>query len=255
MKALLISDLHTSYRVLSSIHQYLEKNQIKVVVFAGDTVDMGEPVGFMEELIWLIDNLELELMWVPGNNDFGRAYHKLNAKYKSLEGRIIESNGLRFTGVGGSPASWAGQYQGERSVDKKAIAGTVFVSHVPPPGLANFQKFDQANHKIQDIPKGPLNPGARNKQIQNNNNQNNNVIPSPFNSIKGEESQNHVSGNTAKLKLSDAPLVHICGHIHHTWGIGYLGSTKVVKLAASYLGYYAIMDLETLHVDFGRMWK
>jgi len=51
-------------------------------------------------------------------------------------------------------------------------------------------------------------------------------------------------------QFSYAPRIHICGHIHNQWGIGYIGGTKVVKLAASYLGFAAIMDLETLMVAF-----
>ncbi len=246
MKALLISDIHTSYKVLSLIYDLITQQKINCIIFAGDVVDSGEPASFVEEFIWLIERTKSKLLWVPGNNDFGRAYHKLNAKYKSLEGQVVEFSGRKFTGVGGSPASWSGQYQGERSVDKKAIAGTIFVSHVPPPSLANFQKFDQTNPKIQD---------TSNKQIQNYNNQNNNVIPSLLNNVPGEELQNQISGDNNRLKLSDAPLVHICGHIHHTWGVAKLGSTKVIKLAGGYLGYYAIIDLNTLMVRFERFWK
>ena len=162
-----------------------------------------------------------------------------STKIKSLEGKIVEFGGHKYTGVGGSPASWAGQYEGERSVDKKAIAGTIFVSHVPPPGLSNFQKFDQANLKSEI-----LNP----KQIPNQKTQISKSGLSNFEFRTSDSPRN-------MLSLADAPIVHICGHIHHTWGIGYLGSTKVIKLAGGYLGYCAIMDLQTFHVKFERMWK
>lgn len=208
MKAFLFSDLHGSYRALSSIRQYLIQEQIKIVVFAGDAVDMGEPVSFIEELIWVIDELGVDFLWVPGNNDFGRAYHKLNAKYKSLEGKITEIAGKKYTGVGGSPASWSGQYQGEQSVDKTAIAGTIFVSHVPPPGLNKLDKFDQS-----------------------------------------------ATAHRNQIKLSDAPLTHICGHVHHTWGVGYLGTTKVIKLASAYLGYAAELDLDSAIVTFKNLFR
>ena len=215
MKSLLISDIHCSYKVLSSIYELLSNNEfISSIIFSGDLVDAGEPVSFAEEFIWSVKKTGKKFFWVPGNNDFGRAYHKLNAKYKSLEGKVVEFSGRKFTGVGGSPASWSGQYQGERSVDKKEIAGTIFVSHVPPPGVYNFYKSDTID------------------------------IQSP---MDGQEDK--------KLKLSDCPLVHICGHIHHTWGVAQLGLTKVIKLAGGYLGYYAIIDLDSLNVKFERFWK
>lgn len=230
MKSLLVSDIHNSYKALDFIFKFVQKNSIPIIIFAGDLVDMGEPVSFVDEFLWLIENCDVKLFWVPGNNDFGRAYYKLLAKHKSLEGKIVEFADRSFTGVGGSPASWAGQYQGERSVDKKAIAGTVFISHVPPPGISHYEKFDQDSVS-------PLKDTVGNTIKEKNNN----LTIKQF--------------NNRPLKLSDAPLIHICGHIHHTWGIGNLGSTKVIKLAGAYLGYYAIMDLHNFHVDFERFWK
>jgi Icc-related predicted phosphoesterase len=247
MKALLLSDIHSSYRLLSAVSELKRSSGFDLVVFAGDAVDMGEPVGFIEELIWTIDELNAPFFWVPGNNDFGRAYHKLVARHKSLEGRVIEFAGRSLTGVGGSPASWAGQYQGERSVDKKAIAGTVFVSHVPPPGIAHYEKFDRVNPKSQTL---------NTKQTQNSKLKTQNYNVSNFENLNlGIISDLDIRNSNLQRKIIDFPLVHICGHIHHTWGVGYLGDTKVIKLAGAYLGYYAIMDLENLHVDFERFWK
>lgn len=202
MKAFLFSDLHANYKQLDNIFKYLEDHgDIKVIIFAGDLINMGEPVGFAMEFIRKLDSLGLPLMWIPGNNDFGRAYYKLKGAFNSLEGKIVEFGGRKFTGVGGSPASWAGQYAGESLIDKKSIAGTIFVSHVPPPGVHNYQKND---------------------------------CDSPV----------------SKKNFSDSPLVHICGHIHSQWGCAYLGQTKIIKLAPAETGFYAIMDLTTLAVEF-----
>jgi len=203
MKAFLFSDLHVNYKHLNNLKRYLlEHKDIDLLICAGDIVNMGEPIGFMEEFIRVVDEIKQPFFWVPGNNDFGRAFFKLKAKHPSLEGKITEYEKFILTGAGGSPASWSGQYAGENLIDKKKIAGSIFVSHVPPPGLHNFVKGD---------------------------------CDSP----------------TAK-KLIDSPLVHICGHIHHIWGCAFLGSTKIIKLGALEYGQYAILDLETLKVGFGR---
>ncbi len=237
MKSLLVSDIHNSYKALDSIFKLIRNKKISAIIFAGDLVDMGEPVGFVDEFLWLIESCNVKLLWVPGNNDFGRAYYKLNAKIKSLEGVVSQFGDRCFTGVGGSPASWAGQYQGERSVDKKAIAGSIFISHVPPPGISHYEKFDQPSVCLKEDNVGDVDSVDTTRSEATINNK----------TIK--------RSNNTKLSLSDAPLVHICGHIHHTWGIGYLGSTKVIKLAGAYMGYYAIMDLSNLHVKFERFWK
>ncbi|MFA7244117.1 MAG: metallophosphoesterase [Patescibacteria group bacterium] len=199
--AFLFSDLHASNKGLEKIKQAVLGEKADLLLFTGDIVNMGEPIWYAEKFIKMIDELEIPLFWVPGNNDFGRAYYKVSAKYKTLEGKIVEMFGRTFTGVGGSPASWSGQYEGERSVDKKAIAGSIFLSHVPPPGIINLSKFDDPR-----------------------------MMP--------------------ERKFSDAPLVHICGHVHWKWGVGYLGQTKVIKLASSETGHYAILNLENLKVEF-----
>lgn len=202
-KAFLFSDLHSSTKQLSNTEVYLTKNKYDLLIFAGDFVNMGEPVWFADKFIAVIDKLKLPFLWVPGNNDFGRSFYKLNAKYKSLEGKVVELLRRAFTGVGGSPASWSGQYAGESMIDKKKIAGSIFISHVPPPGILTLQQ----------------------KDLQ---------TPPP------------------KRRFSDSPLVHICGHLHYRWGTAYLGQTKVIQLASLETGHYAIMDLETLAVEFRR---
>ena len=236
MKALIFSDLHANNKQLQNLYDFVIKNkEIDILIFAGDVVNMGEPVWFMEKFIKVIEELKLPFLWVPGNNDFGRAYYKLNSKHKSLEGRVVEipfesspparggvrgggsmtEDGIqkkfcdeghltrRFTGVGGSPASWAGQYEGESMIDKKAIGNSIFISHAPPPGILVLQQKD-------------------------------------------------VSLPTSHKRFSDSPLVHICGHLHYRWGTAYLGQTKVIQLASLETGHYAILDLETLVVDFKR---
>lgn len=192
---------------------------------------MGEPVSYVDEFLWLIEQLETTLIWVPGNNDFGRAFHRMNARLKSIEGRILEFADRKFTGVGGSPASWAGQYQGERSVDRKAIAGTIFISHVPPPGIAHYEKFD--------FPVGDGLP----------------LVPDAVARSLSRTDFEHAQKSHHKIKLADSPLIHVCGHLHHTWGVGHLGSTKVIKLAAAYLGYLAVLDLDDLTVKFDNIFK
>jgi len=212
MKAFLFSDLHANYKQLANFEQLLAGNkQFDLAIFAGDVVNMGEPVGYTEQFIKVLQKINLPFFWVPGNNDFGRSYHKLNAKYPSLEGKVTKLNSiipnaspeLRLTGVGGSPESWAGQYMGEQTIREEDIADSIFVSHVPPPGVHNYRYFNE------ETP------------------------------VKTK-------------KLSNAPKVHICGHIHYREGFAYLGPTKIIKLASAERGHYAIMDIENFGVEFKR---
>jgi len=303
MLAFVFSDLHASYKQLANLRSYLSDHKdIDVLISAGDFVNMGEPATIIDKVVEIIQSANLPLMWVPGNNDFGRSYHKLNAKIKSLEGRIVEleysvisnpegdplgrsekSHGVkgslasldplhgglssslsdevahlrvddgmgrddrqkvcRFTGVGGSPASWEGQYAGETTTDKIKIAGTVFVSHTPPPGLLVMNKYDCNSPTPEKNPKSLPRRQAgeiRNpKQILNSN-------------VKKSDSFSNFDIRASNLRLADSPIVHICGHQHTRWGCGYLGTTKVINPGPLAEGRYAILDLETLEVEFGR---
>lgn len=237
MNALLISDLHESDHALTGIDEILKDNRcIGLVVFAGDLTNFGENEEYAINFLNILDKFSLPLVWVPGNNDFGDSYKVLQHHTKSVEGRIVEFENRKFTGVGGSPESWAGQYRGEKAISAKEIAGTILLSHVPPPGIVNLYKIDNADSKFQT-----LNP----KKIQN-----------PNNRIKQRQvSDLDIRNSDLHRKIVDFPVIHICGHIHHTWGISYIGTTKVVKLGVGNLGYYAIMNLQTLHVNFERMWR
>ncbi len=248
MKAFIFSDLHCSIKHLVKMHELVssaEGKDIKALLFAGDVVNMGEPVWVAEDFVRTLRKIDLPFLWVPGNNDFGRAYHKLNANYKSLEGKEINLLGRKFTGVGGSPASWAGQYEGESMIDKKAIAGSIFISHVPPPGAHNWQ------HKDIPLPYPVILGQAESHDpgIQDSKNQ---LVDSR---LRGNDTRKDWVGNESlapKRRFADAPLIHICGHIHHQWGTAYLGQTKIIKLSSLETGHYAILDLEDLSVEFRR---
>ncbi len=142
MKFFLFSDLHANNKSLDNIVHYIKNNKLDAVIFAGDFVNMGEPILYAEKAIEKFKNLNIPFYWVPGNNDFGRSYYKLQAAIRSVEGRVAEVGCEKITGVGGSPASWAGQYQGEKIKEQIKIGGTYFISHVPPPGVHNWSKND-----------------------------------------------------------------------------------------------------------------
>lgn len=46
------------------------------------------------------------------------------------------------------------------------------------------------------------------------------------------------------------PRAHVCGHIHQTEGVAYLGATKVVKLRAAMWNRCALLDVKTLSATF-----
>jgi len=248
VKFFLFSDLHANNKALDNIVHEIIKLKPDAVLFAGDFVNMGEPVWFGEKAIDKFKSLKIPFFWIPGNNDFGRSYHKIQATIKSVEGRVAEIGNESVTGVGGSPASWSGQYQGENKENQIKIEGTFFISHVPPPGIHNWSKNDLHSPIVSNSKSQVLNS----KQIRNNNDQNSKQFGALKNSNLDIGSKLKIKNSdlSDNRRFSDSPKVHICGHIHHQWGVAYLGSTKIVKLASAEHGHVAIIDTESLDVEF-----
>ena len=274
MNLLLFSDLHDSSRGLNAILDYLNKNQnISGLVFAGDLTNMGEPVEFAQKFINEISKFNLPLLWVPGNNDFGQSYKVLQNHTLSLEGRIVKIGGRGFTGIGGSPASWSGQYEGENSLSKEEIAGTILVSHYPPAGvryaarnnsqdtitkqISNLKSQNCHCEEFARLARGEPRRTTRQSDVcvilSEAKDLNNRTVKQSNPSTPSITLETSLLGASNKIRLADAPLAHICGHIHHTQGIGSLGQTKVIKLASSAQGNIAIMNLENLGVEFMRL--
>jgi len=57
------------------------------------------------------------------------------------------------------------------------------------------------------------------------------------------------------IKIKNAPRIQISGHLHHNWGVGFVGKTKILKLPAGLNMMAAILNTETLKVEFIGMKK
>lgn len=264
MNAFLFSDLHAAGSQFIKIRDFFRKHRdISCLIFAGDFVNGGEPTSFAREFVSLLEDLNLPFFWVPGNNDFGPSYEILKSFTPSLEGRVVEFGGRKFTGVGGSPASWAGQYAGERGVGAREIAGTIFISHYPPPRVFNYVIPEHStdglspilNKNSKILPIGQAGEARNPKQGEYCDSQTRNGLEHlSFNHLGFVSKFGFRNSNLpTKKRLAYSPLIHICGHIHTQEGIAHLGSTKIIKLAAAQTGHYAILDLQNLEVDFRRL--
>ncbi len=49
------------------------------------------------------------------------------------------------------------------------------------------------------------------------------------------------------------PRLHLCGHVHESRGVGRLGETVVVNAGPLKKGFYAMVDVEAVKVELGRL--
>lgn len=135
--AFLFSDLHASTTALGRIKQYIStQGDISLLLFAGDILNQGVPISFLEYFKKWLDSVRLPLIWVPGNNDFGRSIELFNIMYPSIEGREEKYFGRKFTGSGESSF-----------INKEMLADSIFMTHYPPPGRYRYVlKEDDSSH-------------------------------------------------------------------------------------------------------------
>ncbi|MFA5926662.1 MAG: metallophosphoesterase [Patescibacteria group bacterium] len=237
MNAFLFSDLHGSLTMLKKIELFLlERQDIGLLVFVGDFLNSGRPVSFVLELIKFLKKVDKDFVWVSGNNDFGDGFDILNEIYPCLDGRERKVAKHRFVGIGGSPIRWEGESDPLGEIQPDSIGGSILLWHYPPPGRLKYFSADS-------LSPAPL--SAEKPKTQ---------IPKP----KDPEKQSSALGFGAfgfsgTSRLAHSPLAHICGHLHSRAGIAYVGGTKIVKLGGAVLDHYAIMNVENLKIEFGRL--
>jgi Icc-related predicted phosphoesterase len=152
------------------------------------------------------------------NTDIGQDYQYRQNNLVNIDGQIIDFQGIKIAGLGGSAPNYEGQNYGP-TLDRGAdLSDTILITHVPPSQPLNYQKADIVCH--------PSSPACHPEQ--------------------SEGSSAAVIGK----KLSNAPKAHLCGHIHNIYGTACIGPTKVVKIGTAKTGQWAEMDTDSLAINF-----
>jgi Icc-related predicted phosphoesterase len=200
MKALCISDIHAKEGFLVALENLLNDKKFNLVLMLGDIVNNGKEINYFEKYLQIIEDADLPMFWVPGNNDIGDVYERMNRSKYSVENKKVEFGGESFIGMGGVPDLW-GHNIFMPEVKPQEMKNATFLSHIPPKKFVNLKKFDH-----QEIQKG--------------------------------------------VDLENAPKIQISGHQHSYWGVGYIGKTKILKLPAGLNMMVAVLDTQSLKVEF-----
>lgn len=98
----LLGDVHGDFdHILAAIPAADPQGRRRTVIFLGD-IQAQRP--FEEEIRPLLD-AGIEVWFIPGNHDSGNAAewrHLLPSQHRNLDGRVVEIEGLRVAGLGGT---------------------------------------------------------------------------------------------------------------------------------------------------------
>ncbi len=156
MKALCISDVHAKIGFLEVFRNFLIAEKPDLILFTGDIVNGGHEIDYLEKFDKIIKELEVPLFWVPGNNDIGSVYELMRKRKYSVEGKMLEYEDEKIIGMNGVPDLW-GHGISYPKIKESDLAGSIFLSHIPPKNFKNFRKFDHKEIdktvEIKDAPK------------------------------------------------------------------------------------------------------
>ena len=216
MKVLCIADLHAKAGFLPAMRNFLANEKNGDIEAIFCLGDIVNAGGDLEYLGNLLSiDNKLPFFYVPGNNDYGAVYDIMK-KY-SVENKIVEFRGLP------ADASRPAMQTGEKIIGMGGI-----------PDLYGHNIY-YPNVKAEDLKDSIF------------------LSHIPPNKVKNLKKFDHNEINANDLK--NAPKIQISGHIHSAWGVGYIGKTKVLKLPAGLDMMAAILDTESLAVEFIDMKK
>jgi Icc-related predicted phosphoesterase len=223
--ALCLADLHSHVTALQRLDGLLGAlaGQLDVVLVAGDVTVPGRE-AYARRLIDAVARHRVPLLLVHGNNDSWLAVQEFRRAGVTIHRREREVAGVRFTGFGGTGDAPHDLELGPDETLHLDPQGSILLTHVPPPGGLRYgpDTAMPASHH----PDGP--PASRAAPDM--------ATPPPA-----------PPGAPPPLL---APRAQICGHIHHSEGVAWVGPTKVIKLRAAMWNRCALLDLDTLAVTF-----
>jgi len=207
MRVVGISDVHGHTEKLSTMVDYFRQGD--VVLISGDLTNFGHEFQ-ASNVISIVKMKNKNVFAVHGNCDYPDVRFFLEKEGVSLHGRIVEYEGIIFTGIGGSlpcPGRTPNEYaEGEienilNGIAEKIPSGSkvVFVTHEPP--------YDT----MCDLTRAGQHVGSR-----------------------------AVRDFIEKVR----PLLVVCGHIHESRAIDEIGETKIVNPGPIIDGVYMLSEIK-----------
>ncbi|RKY02029.1 MAG: hypothetical protein DRP54_02640 [Spirochaetes bacterium] len=207
MRVVGISDVHGHTEKLSTMVDYFSQGD--VVLISGDLTNFGHEFQ-ASNVISIVKMKNKNVFAVHGNCDYPDVRFFLEKEGVSLHGRIVEYEGIIFTGIGGSlpcPGRTPNEYAESEienilnGIAEKIPSGSkvVFVTHEPP--------YDT----MCDLTRAGQHVGSR-----------------------------AVRDFIEKVR----PLLVVCGHIHESRAIDEIGETKIVNPGPIIDGVYMLSEIK-----------
>jgi len=207
MKILVMGDIHGQ---CPNISNYLQKNQVDLIILTGDITHFGpEKVG--EDILKEICLFNTLTLAIPGNCDQTYIYDEIeNSNAINIHNKSLIIKNMGICGFGGSNP-------------------TPFNT---PLEFAEIQIYSQLEKLMSEI---------ENQEIR--------ILvthTSPYNTRADILSSGHHAGSESVRKIIEEyqPTLNVCGHIHESKAIDKIGDTIIINPGESSKGFASIIEIE-----------
>ncbi len=205
MRILQISDLHGNFAAAERASGKAGEIGVDLILVVGDITHFGD-AGIAGKILGKISESGVPILFVSGNCDSPSLlrWQPKGIDAENIHGRIVEMDGVRFFGVGGSVGRFGTPTElTEEEIERilKLFSGSgedlVLVTHTPPHGL----EVDFTGSK-------------------------------------------HIGSKAIRRFVEDVqPFLVSCGHVHEGRAVSRLGRSVIVNAGPARNGYCAVIDI------------
>ncbi len=207
MNILLLSDIHSNtYTLLTRLPKIISENEINLCLISGDLTNFAPIRAFQKTMNLVCQIMEgRPIVWVPGNCDPREALDVGRIECAiNAHARIVEVEGLKIFGIGGS---------------------------LKGPFETNIEFTEEEFSKI----------------ISENLTGDFDILllhEPPYMTKVDIVYDKHVGSKTIRALIEEkTPKLVVCGHIHESKNIDYVGESIVINPGPFKLGHYVIVSL------------
>lgn len=206
MKILAIGDLHGQCQ---NIFNYLQKNEIDLIILTGDITHFG-PDKLGEEILNEICVFDIPTLAIPGNCDQTSIYGEIeNSNAINIHNRTLIIKNIGICGLGGSNT-------------------TPFNTPLEFAEMQIYQELEKLMKQIETQPVKILVTHAPPYDTKTD------IIPSG----------DHVGSESIRKIIEEfQPSLNVCGHIHEAKAIDKIGKTIIINPGESSQGFASIIEI------------
>jgi len=220
LNILAISDVHAKEN--SGLYDYLEKNDIDILIISGDITNFG-PLEFVEEFFGKLAKFDITTIAIPGNCDPDGVVEKIDESDAiCLHNFVLENGNIVFYGFGGSNPT---PFNTPGEMDEKTLYNSI-------KSVMDSKEIDSVKEHSDKFPYGKIPILVTH------------APPKDTACDKIEDGAHVGSESVRKIIEEYKPRLNLCGHIHEARSFDMIGDTVIANPGMLENGFGCLIELD-----------